>query len=78
VRVGPNDVHNALERTGVEPWFAGDMANLHGMLAQGYEDLVSDDVRTAIGTSPTTLAEFARDFADRFNGDASRTPGLAR
>jgi hypothetical protein len=54
------------------------MANLHGMLAQGYEDLVSDDVRTAIGTSPTTLAEFARDFADRFNGDASRTPGLAR
>ena len=68
VRVAPEDVRNAMERSGVEPWFAADMANLHGMLAAGYEDLVTDDVRTVTGTSPCTLAEFGRDFADRFAG----------
>ena len=36
------------------------------MLAAGYEDLVTDDVRTATGTAAGTLAEFARDFADHF------------
>jgi uncharacterized protein YbjT (DUF2867 family) len=66
VRVAPHDVRHALERSGVEAWFAQDMANLHGMLADGYEDLVSDDVRMVTGTSPTTLADFAHDFADRF------------
>jgi uncharacterized protein YbjT (DUF2867 family) len=64
LRVAPNDVRNALQRSRVEPWFAEDMATLHGMLAAGYEDLVTDDVRTATGTAPGTLAEFARDFAD--------------
>ena len=68
VRVAPDDVRNALERAGVERWFAEDMATLHRMLAAGYEDLVTDDVRTATGTSPCTLAEFARDFADHFTG----------
>ena len=75
VRVAPEDVRNALERSGVEPWFAEDMANLHSMLAAGYEDLVTDDVRTVTGTSPSTLAEFGRDFADHFT---DRTHGAAR
>jgi hypothetical protein len=40
------------------------MAHLHGMLASGYEDLVTADVRAVTGKPPRTLAEFARDFAD--------------
>jgi uncharacterized protein YbjT (DUF2867 family) len=67
VRVAPDQVRNALAQGGMEAWFAEDMARLHGMLAAGYEDLVTDDVRTVTGTSPCTLAEFARDFADHFN-----------
>lgn len=66
-RVAPDAVRDALVRGGVETWFADDMAKLHGMLAAGYEDLVTDDVRTATGTSPCTVAEFARDFADDFS-----------
>jgi uncharacterized protein YbjT (DUF2867 family) len=76
-RVTPDDVRTALERSGVAAWFAEDMARLHGMLATGYEDLVTDDVRTATGTSPGTLAEFARDFADHFD-DATQTGGRER
>jgi len=68
VRVAPDDVRNALERSGVEAWFAEDMAKLHSMLAAGYEDLVTDDVRAVMGSSPCTLAEFGRDFAARFAG----------
>jgi uncharacterized protein YbjT (DUF2867 family) len=74
VRVAPEDVRDALERGAVEPWFAEDMANLHSMLAAGYEDLITDDVRTVTGTSPSTLAEFARDLADRF---VDETPAAA-
>jgi uncharacterized protein YbjT (DUF2867 family) len=74
VRVAPDDVRDALERSGVEPWFAADMANLHSMLADGYEDLVTDDVRSLTGTSPCTLAEFGRDYADHF---IDRTPPAA-
>jgi uncharacterized protein YbjT (DUF2867 family) len=66
VRVAPDDVRNALRRGGVEAWFAEDMAKLQSMLAAGYEDLVTDDVRSVTGTSPCTLVEFGRDFADRF------------
>jgi uncharacterized protein YbjT (DUF2867 family) len=75
VRVAPEDVRDALERGGVEPWFAEDMANLHSMLAAGYENLIIDDVRTVTGTSPSTLAEFARDFADRFVGGTAAAAG---
>jgi uncharacterized protein YbjT (DUF2867 family) len=75
VRVAPDDVRGAIERSGMEGWFAEDMAKLHGMLADGYEDLVSDDVRTVTGTSPSTLAEFARDFADHFTSGMVRAAG---
>jgi uncharacterized protein YbjT (DUF2867 family) len=66
VRVAPDDVRHALERGGIEGWFAEDMAKLHGMLAAGYEQLVTDDVRAVTGTAPGTLAEFATDFAHQF------------
>ena len=68
VRVAPDDVRNALERSGVEAWFAEDMAKLHSMLSAGHQDLVTDDVRAVMGSSPCTLAEFGRDFAARFTG----------
>jgi len=76
VRVCPDAVRNALERSGIEGWFAEDMANLHGMLAAGYEHLVTDDVRTVTGTAPCTLAEFATDFAQQFgsNPQAAEAP----
>jgi uncharacterized protein YbjT (DUF2867 family) len=64
-RVGPDAVRHAVAASGAEAWFADDMARLHDMLAAGYEDLVTDDVRDATGTAPGTLAEFASDYADR-------------
>jgi hypothetical protein len=75
LRVARDDVRHALERSGVERWFAEDMATLHGMLAAGYEDLVTDDVRAATGTAPATLAEFARDFADHLTDSTPAAAG---
>lgn len=75
VRVAPDGVRGAIERGGMEGWFAEDMAKLHGMLADGYEDLLTHDVRTVTGTSPSTLAEFARDFADHFTSGTVRRVG---
>ena len=65
VRVTPDQVRAALERNGVPTWFARDMARLQSMLAVGYEDLVTDGVRTVTGTAPHTLAEFCRDLVSR-------------
>jgi uncharacterized protein YbjT (DUF2867 family) len=65
VHVAPDQVRAALERTGIPAWFARDMARLQSMLADGYEDVVTDDVRTVTGTAPHTLAEFCRDLVSR-------------
>jgi uncharacterized protein YbjT (DUF2867 family) len=78
VRVPADAVRQAVQRGGMEDWFAEDMARLHQMLAGGYEDLVTDDVRAATGTSPGTLAEFARDFADHFANSAPAADATAR
>jgi uncharacterized protein YbjT (DUF2867 family) len=61
VRVSVDDVRTALESAGVAAWFADDMARLHAMLAAGYEDLVTDDVRAVTGSPPRTLAQVVRD-----------------
>jgi uncharacterized protein YbjT (DUF2867 family) len=61
VRVSVDDVRTAVESAGVAAWFADDMARLHAMLAAGYEDLVTDDVRAVTGSAPRTLAQFVRD-----------------
>ena len=66
VRVTPDAVERAFQQLGVEAWFARDMATLHGMLAAGYEEIITDDVRAATGRPPRTLARFAREFADAF------------
>jgi uncharacterized protein YbjT (DUF2867 family) len=78
LRVPADAVRQAVQRGGMEDWFAEDMARLHQMLAAGYEDLVTDDVRAATGTSPGTLAEFARDFADHFANSAPAAEATAR
>jgi uncharacterized protein YbjT (DUF2867 family) len=62
--VSPIDVRQAVQSTGVEAWFADDMANLHDLLASGYEDIVTDDVHTVTGQPPRPLAQFAHDFAE--------------
>jgi len=61
VRVSVDDVRTALESAGVAAWFADDMARLHAMLAAGYEDVVTDDVRAVTGTPARTLSQFVRD-----------------
>ena len=74
--VVPDAVRHAVESSGAEPWFARDMSRLHVMLAAGYENLVSDEVRTVTGTTPGTLAEFARDYAEAL-GAGARSMGAA-
>jgi uncharacterized protein YbjT (DUF2867 family) len=54
-------VRSALQDRGVPPWFADDMATLQGMLAAGYEDLVTDEVRAVTGGPPRGLAQMLRE-----------------
>jgi uncharacterized protein YbjT (DUF2867 family) len=68
VRVPPDAVRNRLQAMGRQAWFAEDMAKLHVMLATGYENAVTDDVRTVTGQPPRTVAQFAADFAPRLAG----------
>jgi uncharacterized protein YbjT (DUF2867 family) len=71
--VAPDGVRAALQAAGVPAWFASDMATLQGMLADGYEDDTTDDVRSVTGSPPRTLDQFAADFADSFAGQAPRS-----
>ena len=52
----------------MQAWFADDMAKLHTMLADGYEDIVTEDIHLVAGQPPRTLAQFARDFAPALAG----------
>jgi uncharacterized protein YbjT (DUF2867 family) len=66
VRVPPDKVRVALQGRGVAAWFADDMAKLHGMLAAGYEEIVTGDVHRVTGRPPHTLAQFAGHYAGAF------------
>jgi (4-alkanoyl-5-oxo-2,5-dihydrofuran-3-yl)methyl phosphate reductase len=66
VRVPPDKVRVALQGRGMAAWYADDMATLHGMLAAGYEQVVTDDIHTVTGRPPRTLAQFAGDHAGVF------------
>jgi uncharacterized protein YbjT (DUF2867 family) len=59
----PDGIRAATLRGGYETWFGNDMARLHALLADGYEDIVTDGVVAATGTAPRDLDDFARDFA---------------
>jgi uncharacterized protein YbjT (DUF2867 family) len=66
VQVPAEAVFERLRAAGAEAWFAADMAALHRMLADGYEDVVTDDVTALTGGPATPLARFATDFTVRF------------
>ena len=70
VRVPAESVSQRLA-AGAEAWFATDMAALHRMLADGYEDVVTSDLSALTGTPATTLARFAADFAARFTAPSA-------
>jgi uncharacterized protein YbjT (DUF2867 family) len=66
IRVPAEAVCERLRAAGAEAWFAEDMAALHGMLADGYEDVVTSDTSALTGAPATTLDRFAADFCARF------------
>jgi uncharacterized protein YbjT (DUF2867 family) len=66
VRVPAEAVSERLRAAGVERWFAEDMAALHGMLADGYEDVVTADTAALTGAPATPLDRFAADFHAHF------------
>jgi uncharacterized protein YbjT (DUF2867 family) len=72
VEVPPEGIRSTLQAVGVPAWFAGDMATLQSMLADGYEEDTTDDVRSVTGGPPRTLHQFAADFADSFAGQSGR------
>jgi uncharacterized protein YbjT (DUF2867 family) len=61
-QVTPAQVRDAMLRSGAERWFASDMARLHTMLAQGYEDLVTQDVSWLTGRPGRDLPSFLEDM----------------
>ena len=69
-RVTPEWVRAAMLQSGAERWFAADIARLHGMLADGYEDLVTGDLRQLTGGQGRDVAAFVQDVV--------ATPGLLR
>jgi len=75
VRVPAEAVFERLRVAGAEAWFAADMAALHGMLADGYENVVTDEVSALTGAPATPLARFATDFTARFAPNAAVTGG---
>jgi uncharacterized protein YbjT (DUF2867 family) len=66
IRVPVEVVRERSRTAGAEPWFAEDLATLHAMLADGYEDLVTNDVATLTAAPPTPLDRFAEDVRGRF------------
>jgi hypothetical protein len=70
LRVAPDAVRAALEHNGVVPWFARDMAKLQSMLATGYEDVVTNDVRTL--TAPP--ADIGRVLPGSFPAQSNGVP----
>jgi uncharacterized protein YbjT (DUF2867 family) len=75
VRVPAEAVFERLRVAGAEAWFAADMAALHGMLGNGYEDVVTDEVSSLTGAPATPLARFATDFTARFAPNAAAAGG---
>ena len=75
VRVPAEAVMERLRGAGAEAWFAADMAALHAMLADGYEDVITPDIAALTGARATPLARFATDFSARFASNAAPAGG---
>jgi uncharacterized protein YbjT (DUF2867 family) len=61
-RVTPEWVRAAMLQSGAERWFAADMARLHTMLADGYEDLVTGDLGQLTAVPGRDVAAFVQDM----------------
>jgi len=61
-QVAPQQVRDAMLRSGAERWFASDMARLHTMLAEGYEEAVTSDVSWLTGRRGRRLSAFLEDM----------------
>jgi hypothetical protein len=61
-QVAPQQVREAMLRSGAERWFASDMARLHTMLAEGYEDVLTGDLNWLIGRPGRDVARFLQDM----------------
>jgi uncharacterized protein YbjT (DUF2867 family) len=67
-RVSHDQVRDAIRALGADDWYAEDVAIFNGLIAAGYADVVTDDVRTITGSEPRTLTAFAEEFAGIFAG----------
>lgn len=61
-RVTPESVRAAMLQSGAERWFAADIARLHTMLADGYEDLVTGDLDQLTGNQGRDVTTFAEEM----------------
>jgi uncharacterized protein YbjT (DUF2867 family) len=61
-QVAPQQVREAMLRSGAERWFAADMARLHTMLAEGYEDVLTGDLNWLIGRPGRDVTRFLQDM----------------
>jgi uncharacterized protein YbjT (DUF2867 family) len=74
IRVRGETVTERLRTLGTEPWFAADMGLLHGMLADGYEDVVTSDLLSLTGLAAIPFERFVTDFSARFALDPAVPP----
>jgi uncharacterized protein YbjT (DUF2867 family) len=74
LRVPGETVSERLRTLGAEPWFAADMGLLQGMLADGYEDVVTTDLLSLTGVAATPFERFVSDFSARFAIDPAVPP----
>ena len=74
LRVPGETVSKRLRTLGAEPWFAADMGLLQGMLADGYEDVVTTDLLSLTGVAATPFERFVSDFSARFAIDPAVPP----
>ena len=62
--VAPEQVLAGMLRSGAEEWFAADMARLHTMLAEGYENLVTSDLSRLTGNPGHDIPAFVEDMLE--------------
>jgi uncharacterized protein YbjT (DUF2867 family) len=74
LRVPGEAVSERLSALGAEPWFAADMGLLHRMLAEGYEDVLTSDLRSLTGAAATPFDRFVSDFSARIALDPAAPP----
>ena len=75
--VTPEQVLAGMLRSGVEEWFAADMARLHTMLAEGYESVVTHDLSRLTGSPGRDIPTFVEDMLETPEIGGPRSAGVA-